>query len=285
MCCLKSSHWMTARGKTPATASTNASTTASYVRAAQPRRPVTEVERVVQELPTVGPDVERDGQRPGRIDARGGGVQRELADRDRHAAGALVAEAQDALVVGDDDQADVIAGGSKDVVDPADVIGRDPDAARAPEDVAELLAGEADGRRVDDRQELLEVLDEEPVEERLVAILERGQADVPLEVVGLAADVLELEPDLLVDRRHAWRQQAVQAEGVALAVGECRALVQQRISDQIVPATPDFRTAVRVGQRGDAGPGTHFFARGVPPRWPRSGGSDGRIGRRRGSHA
>ena len=35
-------------------------------------------------------------------------VQRELADRDRHAAGALVAEAEDPLVVGDDDEPDVL---------------------------------------------------------------------------------------------------------------------------------------------------------------------------------
>ena len=107
---------------------------------------------------------------------------------------------------------------AKDVVDPADVVGRDPDAARTPEDVAELLARETDGRRVDDRQELLEVLDEDPVEQGLVAVLERGQADVALEVVGLAPDVLELERDLLLDRRHTRRQQTVQAEGVALLV-------------------------------------------------------------------
>ena len=37
------------------------------------------------------------------MNAAAGGVERELADRDAHAAGALVAEAQDALAVGDDD--------------------------------------------------------------------------------------------------------------------------------------------------------------------------------------
>ena len=91
-------------------------------RAAQARRPVTEVQRIVEQLPAVGPDVERDGQGVRRIDARSRGVQRQLADRDRHPAGALVAEAEDALVVGDDDQADVVAGRPKDVVDPADVV-------------------------------------------------------------------------------------------------------------------------------------------------------------------
>ena len=37
-----------------------------------------------------------------------GRVQRELADRDGHAAGALVAEPEDPLVVGDDDEPDVL---------------------------------------------------------------------------------------------------------------------------------------------------------------------------------
>ena len=37
-------------------------------RAAQARRPVTDVERIVQELAAVGPDIERDGQRLRRID-------------------------------------------------------------------------------------------------------------------------------------------------------------------------------------------------------------------------
>ncbi len=211
-------------------------------RAAQPRRPVTDVERIVQELAAVGPDIERDGQGVSRIDARGRGVQGQLPHRDRHPAGSLVAKAQDALVVGDDDQADVVAGRAKDGVDPADVVRGDPDAARTPDDVAELLAGKADGRRVDDRQELLEVLDEEPVEQGLVAVLEGGQPDVPLEVVGLAPDVLELQGDLLVDRRHARRQQTVQAEGVALAGREGRALVEERMRHQLVPAAVERET-------------------------------------------
>ena len=44
------------------------------------------------------------------MQAAGGRVERELADRDAHAARALVAEAQDALVVGDHDQPDVRVG-------------------------------------------------------------------------------------------------------------------------------------------------------------------------------
>ena len=50
-----------------------------------------------------------------------------------------------------------------------------------------------DGRRVDDRQQLLEVLGQDPVEERRVAVLERRQADVLLERIVLPAQPLELE--------------------------------------------------------------------------------------------
>ena len=41
------------------------------------------------------------------MNARAGGVENQLADGDGHAAGALIAQAEDALVVGDHDQADV----------------------------------------------------------------------------------------------------------------------------------------------------------------------------------
>ena len=75
--------------------------------AAQPRLGVAEVERVSQEVLVVGPAVQRDGQRELGVDAGSGGVERELADGDAHAPRALVAEAEDALVVGGHDQADV----------------------------------------------------------------------------------------------------------------------------------------------------------------------------------
>ena len=69
------------------------------------------------------------------------GVEGELADRDGHAAGALVAQAQDPLVVGHDDEPDVARTAlAEEIRDPVDVVGRDPDAAGPPDDVAELLA-------------------------------------------------------------------------------------------------------------------------------------------------
>ena len=90
-------------------------------RPAQPRRAMADVQRVGQQGRIVGPDIERDGQRQRRMDAARRRVQRELADRDGHAAGALVAEAQDPLVVGDDDEPDVLVRAlAQELRDPVD---------------------------------------------------------------------------------------------------------------------------------------------------------------------
>ena len=206
----------------------------------QTGRAEAEIERVVEELRSVGPDVERDGQRPGRVDAGRRRVQGELADRDRHAARALVAEAQDPLVVGHHDQPDIVVGrGPQDVVDTVDVRRRDPHAARPAQDVAELLAGAPDRRRVDDRQELLQVFGQHPVEQGLVPILERRQADETLEIVGLAADVLELERDLLLDRHDPGGQQPRSENASRSSSEKAISLVEQGLADEVPTATAD----------------------------------------------
>ena len=156
--------------------------------------PVAEIERIRQQRRVVGPDVQGDRQGQGRVDPAARRVQRQLPDRDGHPPGALVAQTEDPLVVGHHDEPDVLVRAlPQEVGDAVDVGGRDPGPARPPDDVAELLAGAPDSRRVDDRQELVKVLGQEPIEDRRVAILECCQADVSLERVILAAQVLELE--------------------------------------------------------------------------------------------
>ena len=215
-------------------------------RASQPRRPMSEIERVGEERRVVRPDVERDRERQRRMDAAASGVEGELADRDRHAARALVAEAEDPFVVGHDDEPDVgIRSLAEEGRDAVDVGRRDPRAASPADDVAELLACPADRRRVDDRQELLEMFGHQSIEQRRVPVLERRHPDVSLERVILAAEVLELEVDLLLDRQHAIRQQAAQSEGVALVVAEREVLGQQPAAEERRPGQ---------GDRGRAGP-------------------------------
>ena len=180
------------------------------------------------------------------MQAGAGGVERELADRDAHAERAEIAEAEDALAVGDDDHAHIndrpVA---EDFGDAALVLDADEQAARAAEDGAILQAGLADGRRVDDGNHLLGVLLHEAVEERLVAILEGGEENVLLQRVGLAAEVAEGADELLLDRHHLRRQETTEAERVAFGFGERRALVEQGVIHDRVSMGED-RTTVGV---------------------------------------
>ncbi len=129
-----------------------------------------------------------------------GRVERQFADRNAHASCALITQSEDSLVVGGDNQTHVLVGHVlQDVRDAVDVIGRNPDAARMPQNVTELLAGAPDGRRVDDRQQFGEVFDEQAIEERLIAVLQGRQADVLFQVVALRPQVLEFERHLFVD--------------------------------------------------------------------------------------
>jgi hypothetical protein len=184
----------------------------------------------------VGAHVQRDRQADRRIDAGAGGVQRQLADRDAHAVGALVAEAEDALAVGDDDDAGLERPVAQDLGDAAAVVDADEHAARALEDVAEALAGKADRRRVDQRHDLVDVVANHAEEQGLVAVVQGGQRDELLQRIGQAAQVCEEARHLLVLGVDVRRQQAAQAQRIALDLGEGGALVAQRIVQQSYPA-------------------------------------------------
>ena len=144
---------------------------------------ISEVEHVVANLLVVGAYVEHHGEAVLRRYAGTGAVERELADGDAHAVGAEVAQAEDALPVGHDDDADVLlAPVVEDLRDPALVVGRDEEALRLARDVRELFARFAHGRRVDQRQNLFDVVDHGAVEEMLVALLQGRQRHVPVDV-------------------------------------------------------------------------------------------------------
>ena len=93
----------------------------------------------------------------------------------------------------------VVAQGRLDVLR---VVDRQVDPARAPVLVAEPFDRPADGRGVDDREHLLDVLGEQPVEQDLVAVAQVGQVDVPGQVVGLALVLGVDPPQLAVDGGH-----------------------------------------------------------------------------------
>ena len=170
-----------------------------------------EVERVVEQLLAVGADVEHHGEGARGVDAGGRGVDVELADGDLDAADAPVADAQDALGVGRDDQVDVLGpatAAQESALDAVGILDREVGAARSAVLVAVALDRLADGRGVDDRQHLGEVLAEQPEEQHLVAVVQRGEEDVLREVGGLCEVLLERATHLLLDGEHARREHA-----------------------------------------------------------------------------
>ena len=112
-----------------------------------------EVVRVVEQVGVVGADVEQDRQRPRGVDAADEGVERELPDRDPHAADALVADAEDPLAVGHDDDVDlVVLAVAQHLVQVLAVGPREVEPARAAPEGGEAPAALRDGGRVDQRQ-------------------------------------------------------------------------------------------------------------------------------------
>ena len=103
-------------------------------------------------------------------------------------------------------------GVAEEIGNPFEVVGGDPDSARPAEDVAVLLAGAADGRRVDDGHQFGDVLDEQAIEEGFVAVVKGGEPDELLQIITLDPDVLQLQGDLLLDGELSGRQQALELE-------------------------------------------------------------------------
>ena len=77
------------------------------------------------------------------------------------------------------------------------------------------------------------MVEEEPVEEDLVGVLQRAQVDVPLQVVVFAPVGLVGSHRLLVQALDLRRQQAVQAELVPLVLRERSAFVPDRAVEEI----------------------------------------------------
>ena len=128
--------------------------------------------RIVQMRAAVGADVENDRQSGRRMQPGARRVERKLADRNAHAAGALVAEAEDALAVADDDGLDAIeARIGEDAANILLVRIAQKQAARLAKDAGELLAAEPDRRRIDDRHHLFDVARQQCVKQGLVAVL------------------------------------------------------------------------------------------------------------------
>ena len=200
--------------------------------AAQPLLAQSDIIGIVQQRFVVGADVQHDRQAELRVHAGAGGIERELADRNAHAVGAEVAEAEDALAVGHHDKLCRIGPVAQQFGDAPAIVGADEKAARPLEDVAEPLAGEADRRGVDKRLDFIDVVAHDAEEQRLVAVVQRVERNVFFEVVRQAAQIGQHALGLRLHRKHVRGQKAAQSQRVALLLGESGALVEQRIAQQ-----------------------------------------------------
>ncbi len=189
-----------------------------------------EVLRVLEELDVVGAHIEDDRQGAGGIYPADEDVQRKLADRDAHPADALIAEAEDALAVGHHDHVRIAVGSVVDHLgQPVAVRIGHEEPPWPPVDLAESFAGHPDGRGVDDRHRLGDVVAQDPVEEGLVAVLQRAEIDVLVEIVSPRGELVPAVFNLLVEGLLRRWQQTQQPVSLALLAGERGALGGQRI--------------------------------------------------------
>ena len=107
-----------------------------------------------------------------------------------------------------------------------------PCAARASPDLTPTLARLANRWRVHHREELLHVFCEQPVEERLVPILQRSEPDVALEGILLPANLLQLDGDLFFEGEDGCREESVEPKESALILGKRRVLIQRGAAQQ-----------------------------------------------------
>src|SRR5690554_1047229 len=194
--------------------------------AAEALMPHAEVDRIADEIDTLGADIERDGHRMEGADAAADRIERELPDRDGEPAIALIADAEDGRRVGRHDHPHIVHGEAiEHAISAIDIERRERDAARVLIERAELLYRLADRRRVDDRHHLLEMLVEEFIKKDLLPLLERAKKLILSDRIGLLAEALIDARDLLVDRMNLRGEEPVEAQLDPLFMGEGGAFI------------------------------------------------------------
>ena len=213
---------------------TNVSTKSSVLRAAHALISPANVERISQALLVVGADIEQNRQTPFGADAAEGGVEGHLANGNAHAAGALVAQSQDAFAIAYDNAPDVIVTRVRQNLLDAILVGiAKKEAARPAPNLAELLAGFAHRGRVNDRKGLLYMLSDQRVKKRLIGILEIAHETVFFDRCRQAHQPLAPAQALLLEVPDVRRQQTVQGEFVPFALGKGGAFVEPGIAQEI----------------------------------------------------
>ncbi len=192
--------------------------------------PESEVQRVVEQLLVIGPDIKHHRQGELRRHSRAGGVERELPDRDPHPADPLVAEPEDPLAVGDHDEPDVLLRPVRqDFLHPPARGDRQIHPAGRAKEPVELLARLPDRRRVNERHERRRIRHEHRVKQRLVTDLQVAEKlvflKIPRERVELDMDPADLDFERILHRR----QEPLDPQCPPLGSGKCAAFVRAGI--------------------------------------------------------
>ena len=106
----------------------------------------------------------------------------------------------------------------------------------SPIDLAETLTGLTDCGRIHNRQGLGDVVVQHAVEQGFVAVLQRAEIDVFVEIVMASREFMPAVLGLLFQALHRGRQQAKQTIPAALGIGKGRALGRQCVEKGGLPS-------------------------------------------------
>src|SRR5277367_5992920 len=99
--------------------------------------------------------------------------------------------------------------------------------------MTELLTRERDNWRVNHGCHLFDVVEQKPVEEHFVGVLQGAQVDVSLKVVVFSFVGLVGADHLFLKAFYVWRQKSMQSERVSFFFRERRSLVQHLAAKQV----------------------------------------------------
>ncbi len=210
---------------------------AVIIGASDARVPPSKIFRIAKAFLVVCADVQNDGESARWMNSADEAIERKFANWNAEPADTLVADAQNALAVGDDDHVNLgiwmIAQERRNRM--AQRVGNE-EAARTAVDVAEFLAAERDDRRIDDRQHFIDVAEQQTIEKNFVGVLKLPEIDVALEIIGLERKSLICADGLVIERFNDRRKEPVKAKQFALVYGESGAFVKRRIVEEFHPA-------------------------------------------------
>src|SRR5262249_45977790 len=109
-------------------------------------------------------------------------------------------------------------------------------------------------RRVDERQDPIDVVDDRLVEEPFVSLLETRQQHVAIDVPLEAVQVLDDAAHHLFPGRDAVRQQPAKAQAVAVPSPEGDGLIERLVAEDVEPSLHDCVRSYAASSRNSTTP-------------------------------